>query len=87
VLGLRPQDGRLAPPSQDGFEATVEQVEPLTAGQCLITVRRGEGRLGVLVPGPSTPREGEAVRVVFDLSRGHWFDPNSGRSLSAMAAC
>jgi ABC-type sugar transport system ATPase subunit len=83
TLGLRPEHCRLA---DGGAGAAVERLEPLAAGQWLVTVRRGHGSLGILAHGPDGPREGQTVRVAFDLRRALWFDPASGRSLSAAPA-
>ena len=74
LVGVRPEDMRLA---SDGLEASVESVEYLGADSLLALSSHGQSLL-VRVPGRAAARSGDAVRVSWDPSQEHRFDPTTG---------
>ncbi len=84
VLGIRPEDIRLADAvTDDAIEATVDVVEPL-GPHSLVFVRSNELAFGLYVDPVRDIRIGENVRVAIDAHRVHLFDATTGASLLAL---
>jgi sn-glycerol 3-phosphate transport system ATP-binding protein len=75
LLGVRPEDMRLAP--GEGLAARVETVEYLGADSLLALEAEGQPIL-VRVPGRAHARAGEQVRVAWDTRHEHRFDASTG---------
>jgi sn-glycerol 3-phosphate transport system ATP-binding protein len=74
TLGLRPEDMRIA---ADGLAATVESVEYLGADSLVAANAAGQA-FQIRVPGRAQVRTGDAIRVAWDRSHEHRFDPLTG---------
>ena len=74
VIGVRPEDMRLA---AEGLAAAVESVEYLGADS-LVAARARDQPLMIRVPGRAPVRTGDAIRVAWDKSHEHRFDPHTG---------
>ncbi len=84
VLGIRPEDIRLADAAtDDAIEATVDVVEPL-GPHSLVFVRSNDLAFGLYVDPARDIRIGENVRVAIDAHRVHLFDATTGASLLAL---
>lgn len=84
VLGIRPEDIRLADAvTDDAIEATVDVVEPL-GPHSLVFVRSNDLAFGLYVDPARDIRIGENVRVAIDAHRVHLFDATTGASLLAL---
>jgi multiple sugar transport system ATP-binding protein len=88
VAGVRPEDVRLS--GTDGrsmaadIPATVDAVEPL-GNEVLLYLRAGSQDLTARVESRLLPRPGERLRLSIDPERVHYFDRDTGRSLSSDA--
>jgi ABC-type sugar transport system ATPase subunit len=72
LLGIRPEDLRVHPPSGEGLDAELSLLEPL-GGETILYFEVGSERVRVLSP-PRTRREtGERVSLTFDLEHLHLF--------------
>jgi len=74
LVGVRPEDMRLG---SEGLPAAVESVEYLGADS-LVAARAGAQALTIRVPGRAPARTGDAIRVAWDKSHEHRFDPHTG---------
>jgi sn-glycerol 3-phosphate transport system ATP-binding protein len=74
TVGVRPEDMRIAP---EGLAAAVDSVEYLGADS-LVAARAGEQAFLIRVPGRAPVRAGDAIRVAWDKSHEHRFDPHTG---------
>jgi sn-glycerol 3-phosphate transport system ATP-binding protein len=74
VTGVRPEDMRLA---ADGLAARVESVEYLGADSLVAARAQGQPLL-VRVPGRSTVRADDEIRIAWDAQHEHRFDPQTG---------
>ncbi len=86
VLGLRPEDVRLAtdsPRTANGsvVEAVVELIEPLGA-ETHFHLKTGQHRFICRMPAAEPGKPGQKVFVVFDLTKCHFFDPTTELSLT-----
>jgi multiple sugar transport system ATP-binding protein len=82
VVGLRPEDMRLA--SRDdaaGLAAQVEAVEPV-GNEAFVNLRCGGGEIVVRMPPHDLPTPGETVRLGCVPGRMHFFDADTGVRLS-----
>jgi multiple sugar transport system ATP-binding protein len=85
TLGIRPEDislrGTALPPGQTvELDAVVEGVEPM--GNEIFVYARAAGQEIVARIAPNRlPAVDEAVRLVFDTDRIHFFDPETGAAL------
>ena len=83
VLGIRPEDIRLADPGTAGaVDATVDVVEPL-GPHSLVFVRSNELAFSLYVDPARDVRIGQRVRVAIDAHKIHLFDTATGASLLA----
>lgn len=84
VLGVRPQDLRLAAPEQaseaGAFRAEVEMVQFLGRKRVLDLQVDGE-RWKMVVPGEQRVAIGDRISVLAQPDRIHLFDPESGRAI------
>jgi multiple sugar transport system ATP-binding protein len=85
TLGIRPEDIYLhdAAPSGArtvGVDAMVEAVEPM-GNEVFVYARAGGQELVARIAPTRLPRADEAVRLVFDADRVHFFDPHTGATL------
>lgn len=81
VLGVRPEDVRLARPHGNGtIPATVELIEPM-GGESYLNVRAGTHDLTVRLPAGALPSLGDEVALELPHGRLHFFDEESGRAL------
>jgi multiple sugar transport system ATP-binding protein len=86
VLGVRPEDLHLKPPTADGdrfhhVDAVIDVTE--TLGNEVVFHLEIAGQRLVVREDPSTPgRHGDRVRLFIDLDRVHFFDGSSGRALA-----
>ena len=72
-LGVRPEHFSLgAPDAASGIPGIVEFLEPV-GSDLFVTVDVGENQVQVRMPPEAQVRQGEAVRVTFDLHRSHVF--------------
>jgi sn-glycerol 3-phosphate transport system ATP-binding protein len=74
VTGVRPEDMRLG---AEGLAARVESVEYLGADSLVAASTQGQPLL-VRVPGRSTVRANDEVRIAWDPQHEHRFDPQTG---------
>ncbi len=74
TTGVRPEDMRI---STNGLEATVEAVEYLGADSLVAAKALGQ-QLLVRVPGKTSARAGDAIRVAWDKDSEHSFDSQTG---------
>ncbi|WP_424001098.1 ABC transporter ATP-binding protein [Haloarcula salina] len=95
VLGVRPEDVSVADgDARDGVPATVDVLEPVGSDNYLY-LDLGDGSGGfdgddspafvARVSADVEPAVGEQVRVVFDESAVHLFDPRDGEAVTAAA--
>ena len=86
VLGLRPEDARLAtdsPRTANGsvVEAVVELIEPLGA-ETHFHLKTGQHGFICRMPAAEPGKPGQKMFVVFDLTKCHFFDPTTELSLT-----
>ena len=74
TVGVRPEDMRIA---ADGLAARVEAVEYLGADSLVGASAAGQSIL-IRVPGRAPVRTGDEVRIAWDKSHEHRFDPQTG---------
>ena len=79
VLGIRPEAIR-SKPGLPGFEARVEEVEPL-GYESLVTVRSGATIITLRVDAGTTPAIDDPMNLAVEPSGLHWFDAGSGARL------
>lgn len=87
TLGIRPRDvavhdqpvGPVTVGVAVGMEVVL--VEALGDG-CLVTLRRGDGRLTALIDRTTGSAEGQTAAVSLDLARACWFDRSTGVTLA-----
>jgi sn-glycerol 3-phosphate transport system ATP-binding protein len=77
VLGVRPEDMRLAADSASRLSGRVESVEYLGADS-LVAISSHEASILVRVPGRATSRAGDTVHVSWDPAHEHRFDASTG---------
>lgn len=89
LVGIRPEHIALLPIGADrahndsefaSAEARVSAVEPLGA-ETHVELELGRHQLRARVPGLEMPEVGSRVQIAISLSRAHWFDRATGRSL------
>ena len=83
VLGIRPEDIALLPPTADApasVEGTVITVEPLGA-EFLLSFSVGAHELMAKIAGRALPTVGERLRFAFNMGHAHVFDAATGHSL------
>ncbi|UPV99523.1 ABC transporter ATP-binding protein [Halorussus gelatinilyticus] len=79
ALGVRPENVSVA---QRGYPATVEVVEP-QGEKTVLELTVGDGRsLNASVEPDEVVTVGEEIRIEFDRSKLHYFDPETGESLT-----
>jgi ABC-type sugar transport system ATPase subunit len=76
ILGVRPEDVRLAGPGQ-GIPATVELAEPL-GSELLLHVRTGEVELTARLPAATPPANESQIQLAVDPAKLHFFDEATG---------
>lgn len=84
VLGIRPEDvkgGSPAPSDAATVQATVRVVEPL-GHENIVYLEWGAQSLTLRAGNQWHPQPGEEITVALDSARMHWFDPETGDSLS-----
>ena len=83
VLGIRPEDVFEASgaPARTSLYLRVRTVE-LLGRENIIYAECGSQSVTVRAPHHFRPASGETVLVSFDPERLHWFDPESGESLT-----
>ena len=85
LLGIRPEDiydklfVQYAPP-ENTVTATVEVVEPMGA-EVYLHLLVGPHAITARVGGHERPRAGQDVEVVFDMSKVHFFDPETEEAI------
>ncbi|MFC7098895.1 ABC transporter ATP-binding protein [Halobaculum marinum] len=79
-VGVRPEDVRIARDGETGVETAVEVLEPIGSDNYLYLDIGPE--FIARVPSDVAPDLGETVRIAFDESDLHLFDPLSGASLT-----
>jgi multiple sugar transport system ATP-binding protein len=79
VLGVRPEDVRLASAGQ-GVPATVELAEPL-GNELLLHVIAGDQRMTARLPAGSPPVAGSQVHLEVKADKLHFFDEETGLRL------
>jgi multiple sugar transport system ATP-binding protein len=82
ILGIRPEHIRLGDePSECAVDAVAEAIEPLGSETFLHLVHGGHSFVARI---PHDCRVGVAqkIRLIFDISKGHFFDPVTGKSMS-----
>jgi multiple sugar transport system ATP-binding protein len=88
VLGLRPEQLRLAPQADPAasvaFDAQLEVVEPV-GNEMFLNLRLGETGLVARIPPQSLPAPGTTLRLHFSPQQLHAFDPASGNRVVASA--
>jgi len=77
MLGVRPEDMRLAADSASRLSGRVESVEYLGADS-LVAISSHEASILVRVPGRATSRAGDTVHVSWDPAHEHRFDASTG---------
>jgi sn-glycerol 3-phosphate transport system ATP-binding protein len=77
VLGVRPEDMRLAGDSASQLSGRVESVEYLGADS-LVAISSHESSILVRVPGRAISRTGDTVHVSWDPAHEHRFDASTG---------
>jgi multiple sugar transport system ATP-binding protein len=79
VVGLRPEDMRIAGEGEGTLPARVEAVEPV-GNEAFVNLRRGEGgeEIVLRLPPHGLPAPGDTVRLACDVARMHFFDADSG---------
>ena len=77
VLGVRPEDMRLAADAASRLSGRVESVEYLGADS-LVAISSHEASILVRVPGRATSRAGDTVHVSWDPAHEHRFDASTG---------
>jgi multiple sugar transport system ATP-binding protein len=86
TVGIRPEDiylhGGARPAGESvAVEATVEAVEPM-GNEIFIYARVGGQELVARVAPQRLPTVDEAVQLLFDVDRMHFFDPGTGAALA-----
>ncbi len=86
VLGIRPEDIRLeadviAFASKNSAEAKVETFESSGEESLLYLAGLGEERMIVRLDDRLAVKEGETIRVAFDMNRAHMFDPETEKNV------
>ena len=85
VFGIRPEDiydklfVQYAPP-ENTVTVTVEVVEPMGA-EVFLHLLVGPHAITARVGGHERPRAGQDVEVVFDMSKVHFFDPETEEAI------
>ena len=85
ILGIRPEhiyDAQFAPKlgTVGEVQATVDVVEPL-GGELNLYLIAGEHTFVARVDTRTWVRSGQTVRLVADMERAHFFDPETERNL------
>ena len=85
VVGLRPEDLRLAPidadrASQAQFTASIESIEPV-GNEIFLSLTSAVGRAVCRVPPQALPEPGTSVSLHYDAARLRFFDAQSGARL------
>ncbi|MGH8708788.1 MAG: ABC transporter ATP-binding protein [Burkholderiales bacterium] len=78
LLGVRPEDIRLAPAGASGVEATVENVEYLGADS-IVACRVGGDSVTVRASRPAQLAAGTRVRLSWSAEATHYFDARTGK--------
>ena len=85
VLGLRPehlhQFRGQTPPGHSVFEANLTRLELIVPETLLHLKTAGHSLLARIPKLEETPREGERVRILTDLTQANFFCPTTGSSL------
>ncbi|HEX6745769.1 MAG TPA: sn-glycerol-3-phosphate ABC transporter ATP-binding protein UgpC [Longimicrobium sp.] len=85
VLGIRPEDVRLGdgadPASAARATLTLDAAEPM-GNETIVYLRAGEDEIVARVPPADLPAPGQPVAASFDLARLHFFDAETGTTLS-----
>jgi multiple sugar transport system ATP-binding protein len=80
VIGVRPEDVRIAAGEAPGADAEVFVTEPL-GGETVVDLHLAGQVVKALVPPARAPAPDSRVRVSFDPARVHVFDDASGRAI------
>jgi len=85
ILGIRPEDIYLSKYFSDKYpesrlEAMVDVVEPLGA-EMYVYFRTGETRFVSRITVREYIKVGESVELVFDMSKVHFFDPETEKTI------
>ena len=80
LLGVRPEDIHLGPPGEDTVLAAVLAVERLGA-ECHVHLRAGGHEFTARAAGRTEAKAKQRIPVSFDLSKAHFFDPTTEKSL------
>jgi multiple sugar transport system ATP-binding protein len=79
LLGIRPEDLHPAR-GPAGFEAVVEEIEPL-GHEALVSVRAGGTSLTLRGEAGLTARLGQPMLCTVEPGGLHWFDPDTGNRI------
>jgi ABC-type sugar transport system ATPase subunit len=82
IVGVRPEDVRVSPRPSDGYviPAQVSVIENLGM-ETVVDIFLGTDLIKAVVPPTQRLDEGEPAWLQFDLTRIHFFDPDSGNRL------
>jgi multiple sugar transport system ATP-binding protein len=81
TLGVRPENVRLTGHEGSGLRMEVLLLEPLGVG-ALVNFRRGDWQVSTQVTaGPWLWKQGEAVEVIFEMTKAHLFDRTNGEAV------
>jgi multiple sugar transport system ATP-binding protein len=79
IFGIRPENVRLDP--EAGLPCVVSLVEP-TGSETHLIAHAGQTEIVAVLKERLRIHEGETIRVSFDVSHGHFFDPKTGGRLA-----
>ncbi|HTR11696.1 MAG TPA: TOBE domain-containing protein, partial [Roseiarcus sp.] len=80
AFGIRPEAVRFDP--ETGSPCVVSLVEP-TGSETHLIAHLGETEIVAVLKERMRIQEGETIKLSFDTAQAHFFDPESGRRLTA----
>jgi multiple sugar transport system ATP-binding protein len=83
VFGIRPEDIRVLPPGgkeEGGFPARIEVIEPM-GSEMFIHFTAAAGPFLARVPPREKIAAGDDLSVVYDMSKAHYFDPETEKTI------
>lgn len=85
VLGIRPEDVRVVPPSRSSHASLRMQVAgcQMRGADTIVQLSCGPHAWRARLAGDAAPGVGEALDVSLDMAKSHLFDPATGMSLRA----
>lgn len=84
ILGLRPEhvfNHQVEAQAENILTATVEVIEPM-GGETCVYFATGAHRIVARLPAAYRPEVNQRVTLAFDMSKAHFFDPDSGLALT-----